>query len=109
MKAMNRPLPEANLKRATAWGKAGVTEPAGRHLPTCETMNKKRIEGRRGGASWHHTAKPQGSTCPGGKSDVCAGKQRVLTWGDPLVGNDEGKSAEVIVVRAQAGGVQSPV
>src|SRR5690606_15239633 len=126
-------------------------------------MNKKRIEGRRGGASWHHTAKPHGSTCPGGKSDVCAGKQRVVrlaprpglspsglgtylgtersgegmpvagspegvsaSEADPLVGNDEGFRGEadktgpagsrnsqsrgrgIIVVRAQAGGVQSP-
>ena len=34
----------------------------------------------------------------GGKSGVCAKKQRVLTWGDPVVGVGDWKSAEVGVV-----------
>ncbi len=34
----------------------------GRLWETCEPMNKNRIEGRRGLVSWHHTAKPFGSS-----------------------------------------------
>jgi hypothetical protein len=79
----------------------------GRLWETRETMDKKRIKGRRRTTSWHNTAKSSDSTS-GGKCDVCAGKQRVLTWGDPSVGNDGGKSAEVVVVRGQAGGVRTP-
>jgi hypothetical protein len=71
-------------------------------------MNKKRIKGRQGDDELAPHSEVAGS-CPDGKSDVCAGKQRVLTWGDPAGGNAGGKSAEVIVVRGQAGGVQSPV
>jgi hypothetical protein len=101
-KEMNKPLPEANCKM-------GNYLRGGRLGETCETMDKKRIKGRRGATSWHHTAKSPRSRCPGGKSDVCAGKHRVLTWGDPAEGNLGGKSAEVIVGGEQAGGVESPV
>lgn len=101
-KEMNKPLPEANCKM-------GNLLRGGRLGETCETMNKKRIKGRRGATSWHNTAKSHRSHCSGGKSDVCAGKQRVLTWGGPAGGNAGGESAEVIVVRTQAGGVESPV
>jgi hypothetical protein len=69
-------------------------------------MNKKRIEGRRGDDELAQHSEVAGS-CPGGKSDVCAGKQRVLTWGDPEVGNDSGKSAEIVVV-ADKSGASSP-
>src|SRR5690606_41489023 len=101
-KEMNRPLPEANCKMGNYLREGRLGE-------TCEAMDKKRIKGRRGATSWHHTAKSHRSTCPGGKSDVCAGKQRVLTWGDPSRGNSRRKSAEAIVVQEQAGGDQSPV
>ena len=69
-------------------------------------MNKKRIKGRRGDDELAQHSEVAGS-CPGGKSDVCAGKQRVLTWGDPVVGNDCGKSADVIVM-ADTSGAKGP-
>ncbi len=78
----------------------------GRLWENDETMDKKRIKGRRGVTSWHNTAKSL-RLIPVGKSDVCVAKQRVLTWGDPVVGNDDGKSAEVIVVQLRAGGETS--
>ena len=100
-KSMNRPLPEANCKKGNLlWG--------GRLGETCEAMNKKRIKGRKGDDELAPHSEVAGS-CPYGKSDVCAGKQRVLTWGGPVGGNVGGKSAEVIVVRKQAGGVESSV
>jgi hypothetical protein len=53
------------------------SEPVGRHQTTCETMNKKRIEGRREDDELAPHSEVAGS-CLGGKSDVCAGKQCVV-------------------------------
>jgi hypothetical protein len=78
----------------------------GRLWENDETMDKKRIKGRRGVTSWHNTAKSL-RLSPVGKSDVCVAKQRVLTWGDPVVGNDDGKSAEIVVM-ADKSGAYSP-
>jgi hypothetical protein len=78
----------------------------GRLGETCETMDKKRIEGRRGDDELAQHSKVARSR-PVGKSDVCAGKQRVLTWGGPVLGNERGKSAEIIVM-ADKSGAYSP-
>jgi hypothetical protein len=74
----------------------------GRLWENDETMDKKRIKGRRGVTSWHNTAKSL-RLSPVGKSDVCVAKQRVLTWGGPVVGNDGGKSAEIVVMADKSG------
>ena len=78
-------LHEANCER-------GNSSRGGRLVETGESMDKKRIEGRRGGragttqrserSDMTTRAQSTGSS-RGGKCDDCAGKQRVLTWGDP--------------------------
>ena len=72
-KVMKRPLREANCD----WGNPSWR---GRLAENGEAMDKKRIEGRRDATSWHNTAKPHRSVVPGGKSDVCAVKQRVVRF-----------------------------
>jgi hypothetical protein len=39
----------------------------------------------------------------------CAGKQRVLTWGDPLLREQQRKSAETVVMRNEPGAEKSPL
>lgn len=80
----------------------------GRLGETGGAMNKKRIQGRSNSTSGHHTAKSSRFSC-GGKSDVRAGKQRVLTWGDPAEGNLGGKSAEVVVGGNKPGAFTRPL
>ena len=76
-------LHEANCERGNpSWGR--------RLVEAGEPMEKKRIEGRRGGragttqrserSDMTTRAQSTGSS-RGGKCDDCAGKQRVLTWG----------------------------
>ena len=72
-----------------------------------EPMNKNRIEGRRGGRAGTTQRSP--GLNHGGKSGGCVKKQRVLTWGDPVAGVGDWKSAEVGVVSDKPGAGTCPL
>jgi hypothetical protein len=70
-------------------------------------MNKNIIEGRRGGTSWHNTAKSSGSALEVNGAAV-SGSNAFLP-GEIRVRKRTRKSAEVVLVRRETGGWKMPV
>jgi len=65
-------------------------------------MNKNPIEGRHDRASWHNTAKPLGSVVEVNGA-VVRGSNAFLP-GEIPPSQEDGKSAEVVVMRRETGG-----
>jgi hypothetical protein len=64
-------------------------------------MNKNTIEGRRGKASWHHTAKPQVQALE--VNGAVVSRSNAFLPGEIPDARAFGKSAEIVVVGKRAG------
>jgi hypothetical protein len=72
-----------------------------------EPMNKNLIKGRRGEASWHHTAKPSGSVPE--VNEAVVRRRTALLPGEASGVRAPEESSEVVVVRSKPVAGRDPV